>query len=127
MQPNTWNTMEVGTNKTSIRDALNQWYLNRHDSVVTIRDSCSGPHCSATCPDTISLGSAPMNIWSTHAKVVLLLIVSTIAMCCLLAKAVFAVWLVRLGLKQKGYLNDLQQYKEQTELEVEPFYVMIGA
>ena len=111
--------MQAGANKTTIRDALGQWYPDRYSSVVAIRDNCSGPHCSTMCPDRIILGSPPSNIWSAHVKIVLLTIVVVIALSCLLAKGVFWLWLLNLNQKQKGYLAHLKQQMDEKDLEVE--------
>ena len=105
MQSDTWSTMQIGTNKTTIPYALSQWYPNRYSSVVTFRDSCSSPHCSSTCPDMILLGSPPSDIWSTPVKIFLLLIVVAIALFSLCAKAAFEVWLLLLKRKRKEYLK----------------------
>ena len=107
MNPDTWNTMQVGTNKTTIHDALRQWYPNRYSSVVTIRDSCSGPRCNPTCPEQIDLGASSGNIWPTSSKIALLVIVGAIGVLCVLVKAVFMVWVCFVERFQHLYLTKL--------------------
>ena len=118
MNPDIWYTMQVGTNKTTIRDALSQWYPNRYSSVVTIRDSCSGPRCNPTCPETISLGGQTSGSWSVPVQTLVLSLVVLTAVCCVLAKASFWLWYVCVGLKQSGYLEGLRHSVEESNLQV---------
>ncbi|KAL5474832.1 hypothetical protein EMCRGX_G026851 [Ephydatia muelleri] len=118
MNPSTWSSMEVGVNKTTIRDALSQWYPNRYSStIVTIRDSCSGPHCNSMCPETIILGTQLLDIWSPPVHVLLLVLVLGVALFCLLAKASFWLWYLRIDLKQRGYLRGLLNNMEDSNLQ----------
>ena len=107
MNPDVWYTMQMGTNKTTIRDALNQWYSNRYSSVVTIRDSCSGPHCNPMCPEQLDLDASAGNIWPTSSKIALLVIVGAIGVLCVLVKVVFVVWVICLEHRQDVYLEQL--------------------
>ena len=119
MNPSTWSSMEVGVNKTTIRDALSQWYPNRYSStIVTIRDSCSGPHCNSMCPETIILGTQLLDIWSPPVHMLLLVLVLVVALFCLLAKASFWLWYLRIDLKQRGYLRGLLNNMEDSNLQV---------
>ena len=115
MNPDIWYTMQVGTNKTTIRDALRQWYPNRYSSVVTIRDSCSGPRCNPMCPEQIDLGASSGNIWPTSSKIALLVIVGAIGVLCVLVKLVFVVWVICLEYRQDVYL---EQLLEGTDVDV---------
>eukprot|EP00731_Ephydatia_muelleri_P033327 Em0028g2a len=118
MNPSTWSSMEVGVNKTTIRDALSQWYPNRYSStIVTIRDICSGPHCNSMCPETIILGTQLLDIWSPPVHVLLLVLVLGVALFCLLAKASFWLWYLRIDLKQRGYLRGLLNNMEDSNLQ----------
>ena len=127
MNLNTWSSMEVGINKTTIRDALTQWYPNRYTTVMTIRDDCSGPHCSSMCPESILLGTQSLDVWSSPVHVLLLIGVVVVALCCLLAKASFWLWYVRMNFKQRGYLKGLMQSMEESNLQVrEHNYAMLG-
>lgn len=116
MDPDTWYSMQVGVNKTTIRDAISQWYPNRYTGVIAIRDNCAGPHCNSMCPEDISL-LLSSDAWSSSVQIVVFLIVLVVALCCLLAKASFWLWYVHLNHKQSGYLRGLVQNMEERDLE----------
>ena len=114
--PDVWHTMQVGTNKTTIRDALSRWYPNRYSSsVVTIRDDCTGPHCNSMCPERFMLGGPSKDTWPTASKIVILTIVGTIGVLCVLVKLIFLIWVQCLEYRQDVYLENLLQRTDLDE------------
>eukprot|EP00731_Ephydatia_muelleri_P033340 Em0028g15a len=107
MSLNTWSSMEVGINKTTIRAALSQWYPNRYTTVVTITDSCSGPHCNSMCPELFALESPSQNTWPASAKTALLATVGAIGIMCVAGKLIFMMWVQLLEFRQDTYLERL--------------------
>ena len=119
MKPDIWHSMQVGTNKTTIRDALSRWYPNRYSSsVVTIRDNCTGPHCNSMCPEQFVLGGPSKDTWPTASKIVILTIVGAIGVLCVLVKVVFMLWLCCVERYQHLYLTKLLSTDLEKKLEV---------
>eukprot|EP00731_Ephydatia_muelleri_P033355 Em0028g30a len=86
-------------------------------SFASYKDICSGPHCNSMCPETIILGTQLLDIWSPPVHVLLLVLVLGVALFCLLAKASFWLWYLRIDLKQRGYLRGLLNNMEDSNLQ----------
>ena len=85
-----WRTLQLAG--ATIQEALIQWYNNR-TVPVHFRDSCSGPHCNAQCPEKFLLAELDSNNWSPAAKIIIVVLVVGITAFCLFLKAMFIVWL----------------------------------
>ena len=107
MNLSSWFSTEVGVNKTTIRDALRQWYPNRYTTVVTIRDDCTGPHCNSMCPEQFMLESPSQNTWPASAKTALLATIGAIGILCVASKLIFMLWVQCLEHRQDVYLEQL--------------------
>ena len=73
-----------------MRDAISYWYWNVSDSgnVVVFRDACSGPHCSNSCPEQISLqaGSSALDAWSKEGRAIVAAIILLISIVSVMMK-----------------------------------------
>ena len=74
-----------GTGHT-IRSAIDLWYNLLSGESVVFRDVCSGPHCSGTCPEQISLSERKNNTSSVGVKITIAVVVLLIAATCLIMK-----------------------------------------
>lgn len=91
IQSGVWSSSELAyyqQQRYSIQGAVTYWYRNATKSgeMLVFRDSCYAPHCNNQCPEEFVLQELHANSWSKWRRVVVSLVVISIALVCLAMK-----------------------------------------
>lgn len=80
----------------------------------------TGVLCNSECPDELNLGDLSSNSWHIGIKLAIAALVVGLALCCVIMKVGFVLWLQRLEKKQRDYLQSLDDELESTDDAILP-------
>lgn len=72
------------------------------------------------CPDQLLLGELTSNNWHLGVKILIAVLINSIALLCVVMKITFVLWLSRLEKKQNNYLESLDEELECTDSATHP-------
>ena len=99
----TWNDVSVGG--LSLKNAITQWY-NNSDTTFYYVDSCEGPICNPTCPDSVVLVSNT-DLWGTGVAVIIFVLAGMLTIVCVVVKTMLYVCQIYILHTQKKFVNDM--------------------
>lgn len=111
----TWE--KVSINGLSLKSAITQWYDN--DMSFYYVDSCHGPICNPTCPDSVALVS-DADLWDTGATVTIFILAALLTITCVVVKIMLYICQIYILHKQKKFVKDMTIKEDRgTALQLE--------
>ena len=104
----TWQRVFIGN--LSLRGAIAQWYNN--DTAFYYVDSCRGPICNPTCPDSVVLVSNT-DLWGTGVAVVIFIVAALFTITCVVVKIMLYVCQIYILRKQKKFVEDMTKKEDR--------------
>ena len=104
----TWK--DVFIDGLSIMNAITQWYNN--DTAFYYVDSCDGPICNPSCPDSVVLVSSS-DIWGTGAAVIIFILAAVLTITSVVIKSMLYVCQIYILHKQKKFVKDMTNKEDR--------------
>lgn len=98
----TW--QQVSIDGLNLRNAITQWYNN--NTSFYYADSCHGPICNPSCPDSVVLVS-DADLWSTATVVIIFILAALFTITCVVVKTMLYIYQYYILHKQKKFVKDM--------------------
>ena len=83
-----------------------------HDTYIHAQQ---GILCNSQCPDKLQLTELTSNNWHIGIKIFIAVLITSLAVLCVIIKVLFSFWLLWLEKKQKDHLKSLQKKPKSTD------------
>jgi len=104
----TWKEVSVGN--LNVMSAITQWYENNISFYYV--DSCDGPICNPSCPDSVVLIS-DVDLWGTGAAVAIFILATLLTITCVVIKTILYICQIYILRKQKKFVDDMKNKEDR--------------